>query len=70
MLSYASFSATSTTECTDDPWLLASTPDPGNLNDIALLADKIMEVAILYSAVAAINTNSEPEHLRKEVDKF
>lgn len=47
--------------------VLASTPDTGNLHDVAQLADKIMEVATPPPPIAAINTTSELEHLRSEV---
>ena len=47
--------------------VLASTPDTGNLDDMALLADKIMEVATPAPSIAAISTTSELERLRKEV---
>jgi len=47
--------------------VLASTTDTGNLDDMALLADKIMEVATPAPSIAAISTTSELERLRKEV---
>ena len=47
--------------------VLASTPDTGNLEDVAQLADKVMEVATPFPSVAAISTTSELEHLRNEV---
>ena len=50
--------------------ILASTPDTGNLDDVAQLADladKVMEVATPSPSIAAVNTTSELEHLRKEV---
>ena len=47
--------------------VLASTPDTGNLDNLAQLADKIMEVAIPSSAIAAVSTTSELEHLHKRV---
>ena len=47
--------------------VLASTPDTGNLDDLAQLADKIMEVATPPPAVTAVSTTSEPDYLRKEV---
>ena len=49
---------------------LESRSNPGNLDDMALLADKIMEVAIPSPLNAAVNTNSELEHLCKEVTKL
>ena len=49
-------------------WMaLASTPDTGSLDNLAQLADKIMEVATPSPAIAAVSTTSELEHLRKEV---
>ena len=47
--------------------VLASTPDMGNLDNLAQLADKIMEVATPSPAIAAVSTTSELEHLHKEV---
>ena len=47
--------------------VLASTPDTGNLDNLAQLADKIMEVATPSPTIAAVSTTSELEHLRKEV---
>lgn len=49
---------------------LESRSNPGNLDDMALLADKIMEVAISSPSIAAVNTNSELEDLCKEVTKL
>ena len=46
---------------------LASTPDTGSLNNLAQLADKIMEVATPSPVIAAVSTTSELEHLHKEV---
>ena len=45
--------------------VLASTPDTGSLNDLAQLADKIMEVAT--PSVSSVHTSTEFEHLRQEV---
>ena len=39
----------------------------GNLNDVAQLADKIMEVATPSPLIVAVNTPSELERLRSEV---
>ena len=47
--------------------VLASTADTGNLDDVAQLADKIMEVATPSLSIAAVNTPSELECLRSEV---
>ena len=47
--------------------VLASIPDTGNLDNLAQLADKIMEVTTPSPAIAAVSTTSELEHLRKEV---
>ena len=49
--------------------VLPSTPDMGNLDELAQLADKIMEVAIPSGpTIAAVSsTTSELEHLRKKV---
>ena len=52
-------------------WMvLNSTPDTGNLNDVAQLADKIMEAATPSLSIAAVNTPSELECLRSEVAKL
>ena len=45
--------------------VLASTPDTGNIEDLAQLADKVMEVAV--PSVANITTSTELQHLRQEV---
>ena len=45
--------------------VLASTPDTGNLEELAQLADKIMEVAT--PAVSSINAVTELEQIRQEV---
>ena len=45
--------------------VLASTPDNGNLEELAQLADKIMEVETL--AVSSVNTDTEFGQLRQEV---
>ena len=37
--------------------VLASTPDTGNVKDLAQLADKVVEVA--FAAVFSINTSTE-----------
>ena len=50
--------------------VLASTPDMGSLDNLAQLADKIMEVATSYPAIVAVSTTSELEHLRKKVAKL
>ena len=47
--------------------VLASIPDTGSLDNLAQLADKIMEVATSSCAIAAVSTTSELEHLHKEV---
>ena len=49
--------------------VLASIPDTGNLDELAQLADKIMEVAIPSGpTIAAVSsTTSKLEHLRKEL---
>ena len=47
--------------------VLASTPNTGNLEDVAQLADKIMEVAIPSPSIFTISTTPELEYLRKEV---
>jgi len=47
--------------------VLASTPDTGNLDDMALLADKIMEVATPAPSITTISTTSKLERLHKEV---
>ena len=47
--------------------VLASTPDMESLDNLAQLADKIMEVATPSLAIAAVSTISELEHLHKEV---
>ena len=39
----------------------------GNLDDVAQLADKIMEVATPSPSIVAVNTPSELERLRSEV---
>ena len=49
-------------------WMvLTSTPDTGNLEDLAQLADKIVEVAVPSPSISAISTTTEIEHLHKEV---
>ena len=48
--------------------VLASTPDTGSLDNLAQLADKILEVAASSPAIATVSTTSEMEHLRKEVE--
>lgn len=50
--------------------VLTSTPDTGNLDNLAQLADKIIGVAIPVSAIAAVSTTSELEHLHKEVTEL
>ena len=45
--------------------VLASTPDTGNITDLAQLADKVMEVA--SPSVSGITTTTELEQLRQEV---
>ena len=50
--------------------VLASTPDTGNLDNLAQLVDKIVEVATPSPAIAAVSTTSELEHLHKEVTKL
>ena len=45
--------------------VLASTPDNGNLEELAQLADKIMEV--VTPAVSSVNTDTEFGQLRQEV---
>ena len=45
--------------------VLASTPDTGNIEDLAQLADKVMEVAV--PSVANITTSTELQQLRQEV---
>ena len=45
--------------------VLTSTPDTGSLNDLAQLADKIMEVAT--PSVSIVHKSTEFEHLRQEV---
>ena len=50
--------------------VLASTPNTGNLEDLAQLADKIVEVAVPSPSISAISTTSEIEHLRKEVTEL
>ena len=47
--------------------VLIFTPDMRNLDNLAQLADKIMEVATPSPAIAAVITTSELEHLCKEV---
>ena len=49
--------------------ILALTPDTEDLGKLALLADKIMEVAIPSGpTIAAVScTTSKLEHIRKEV---
>ena len=47
--------------------VLASTPNMGNLDAVAQLADKIMEVATPSPSITAVNTPSELERLRSEV---
>lgn len=42
--------------------VLASTSDPESIDDVVLLSDKIMEVAVLSSSIATINTNLELVH--------
>ena len=50
--------------------VLTSTPDTGNLDNLAQLANKIIGVAIPASAIAAVSTTSELEHLHKEVTEL
>jgi len=45
--------------------VLASTPDTGNKEDLAQLADKVVEVAV--PAVANVNTSTELQQLHQEV---
>jgi len=45
--------------------VLASTPDTGNIEDLAQLAYKVVEVAV--PAIANINTSTELQQLRQEV---
>ena len=45
--------------------VLASTPDTGNIEDLAQLADKVMEVAV--PSVASVTTSTELQQLRQEV---
>jgi len=45
--------------------VLASTPDTGNIEDLAQLADKVVEVAV--PSVASVNTSTELQQLRQEV---
>ena len=45
--------------------LLASTPDTGNLEDLAQLADKVVEVAV--PSVANVNASTDLQQLRQEV---
>ena len=45
--------------------VLASTPDTGNITELAQLVDKVMEVAA--PTVSGINTHTELEQLRQEV---
>ena len=45
--------------------VLASSPDTGNIEELAQLADKVMEVAV--PSVASVSTNTELERLREEV---
>ena len=45
--------------------VLASTPDTGSLDNLAQLADKIMEVAT--PSVSSVYTSTDFEHLRQEV---
>ena len=47
--------------------VLASTLNTENLEDLALLADKIVEVAVPSPSISAISTTPEIEHLCKEV---
>ena len=51
--------------------VLASTPDTTSLEDLAELADKIVEVATpAIAAVATSSLTTEVEHLRKEVTRL
>ena len=50
--------------------VLTSIPDIGNLDDVAQLADKIMEVTKPSPSTATININFEVEQLCKEVAKL
>ena len=45
--------------------VLASTPDTGNLEDLAQLADKVVEVAV--PSVANVNASTDLQQLRQEV---
>ena len=45
--------------------VLASTPDTGNIEDLAQLADKVVEVAV--PSVASVNTSTELQQLHQEV---
>ena len=45
--------------------VLASTPDTGNITELAQLADKVMEVAT--PSVSGITTTTELDQLRQEV---
>ena len=48
--------------------VLASTPDAGNLDDLAQLADKIVEVAT--PSISSVKTSDEFERLRHEVTEL
>ena len=48
--------------------VLASTPDTGNITELAQLADKVMEVAT--PSVSGITTTTELDQLRQEVAKL
>ena len=45
--------------------VLTSTPDTGSLDNLAQLADKIMEVATPSPVIAFVSTISELEHLKE-----
>ena len=45
--------------------VLASMPDTGNIEDLAQLADKVMEVA--FPSVASVTTSTELQQLHQEV---
>ena len=49
--------------------VLASTPDTSTLEEVAQLADKIVEVAA-STTVAAVHTNTDVEQLRTEVSRL
>lgn len=47
--------------------ILAFTPGTGNLNNLAQLADTIMEVTTSFPVIATLSTTAELEHLCKEI---